>query len=362
MSDRKLTMLGIVAVLMVIWAVAQSRIANEPKGKPEVPSYLIQGVDPADIASIVLTSNDDTITLKRRQDRFVIADKDDYPALAGEITKLLTSCFDIRNAELYTEDKANHKDLGVAEEDARTVVKFLGPDSSLITGVVIGKASEQGRGTYVRLVASDKVYVASQVPRVKSQAMDYMDPKLVSMERGDIESVTVISPNETYTLKGGNGGIRLENLPDGKKLKAGEYGHAFSALTNLRFDDVSGKSSAQEDLNFERKFICRMKDSTVYTVAIAQKNDKTYMTCDADFTDKVPVTKEKTVESEEELKKKEAKLLARDKAAEFSSKHSGWVYEISDYNAEDMTKELSELLEDQSEPESQTADDSNSAD
>lgn len=362
MSDKKLTMLGIVAVLMVIWAVAQSRIASEPKVKPEAPAYLIQGLDPAGIASIVLTNNDDTVTLKRRQDRFVIADKDDYPALAGEITKLLTSSFDIQTAELYTEDKANHKDLGVTEEDARTVVKFFGPDSSLITGVVIGKASEQGRGTYVRLVASDKVYVASQVPWVKSRAMDYIDPKLVSIERGDIESVTVISPNETYTLKADNGGISLENLPDGKKLKAGEYGHVFSALTNLRFDDVSGKSSTQEDLNFERKFICKLKDSTVYTVAIAQKNDKTYITCDAEFTDKAPVTKEKTVESEEELKKKEAKLLARDKAADFSSKHSGWIYEISNYKAEDMTKELSELLEDQSESQAQTTDDPNSAD
>jgi len=362
MSDKKLTMLAIVAVLMVIWAVAQSRIASEPKAKPEAPAYLIQGLDPADIASIVLTNNDDTVTLKRRQDRFVIADKDDYPALAGEITKLLTSCFDIQTAELYTEDKANHKDLGLTEEDARTVVKFFGLDSSLITGVVIGKASEQGRGTYVRLVASDKVYVASQVPWVKSRAVDYIDQKLVSIERDDIESVTVTSPNEAYTLKADNGGISLENLPDGKKLKAGEYRHVFSALTNLTFDDVRGKSSAQEDLNFERKFICKLKDSTVYTVAIAQKNDKTYITCDAEFTDKAPVTKEKTVESEEELKKKEAKLLARDKAAEFSSKHSGWVYEISDYKAEDMTKELSELLEDQSESQAQTTDDPNSAD
>lgn len=362
MSDKKLTMLGIVAVLVVIWAVAQSRIANEPKVKPEAPAYLIQGLGPADIASIVLTNNDDTVTLKRRQDRFVIAEKDDYPALAGEITELLASCLDIQTTELYTEDKANHKDLGLTEEDARSVVKFFGPDSSLITGVVIGKASEQGRGTYVRLVASDKVYVASQVPWVKSRTVDYIDQKLVSIERGDIESVTVISPNEAYTLKADNGGISLENLPDGKKLKAGEYQGVFSALTNLTFDDVRGKSSAQEDLNFERKFICKLKDSTVYTVAIAQKNDKTYITCDADFTDKVPVTKEKTVESEEELKKKEAKLLARDKAAEFSSKHSGWVYEISDYKAEDMTKELSELLEDVSESQAQTTDDPNSAD
>jgi hypothetical protein len=80
---------------------------------------------------------------------------------------------------------------------------------------------------------------------------------------------------------------------------------------------------------------------------IAQKDDKTFITCRAGFTDKTPVTKDEgIVESEEELKKKEAKLLARDKAEEFSSNHSNWVYEISENDAENLAKKPSELFED----------------
>jgi len=145
MSNRKLTVLGIVAVLMVVWAVFQSRISSRPKAEPDRPVYLIQGLEPADIDSIVLRTTENVVTLKRRRGRFVVVDKDNYPAVASEINELITSCLDIRTAELYTSDKANHKDLGVTEEDARSVVKFLKPDSSLITGVVIGKTREQGR-------------------------------------------------------------------------------------------------------------------------------------------------------------------------------------------------------------------------
>ena len=54
MSDRKLTILGIVAVFMVIWAVVQSRVSSRPRTEPDAPAYLIQGLDTADIGSIVL--------------------------------------------------------------------------------------------------------------------------------------------------------------------------------------------------------------------------------------------------------------------------------------------------------------------
>jgi hypothetical protein len=60
MSDRKLTVLGIVAVFMVIWGVVQSRVSNRPKIDMDRPAYLIQGLDPADIDSIVLKTSEET--------------------------------------------------------------------------------------------------------------------------------------------------------------------------------------------------------------------------------------------------------------------------------------------------------------
>lgn len=348
MSDRKLTILAIVAAVMVVWAVVQSRVSNKPRTEPDTPVYLIQGLDPANIGGIVLGAGEEPVTLKRSRGRFVVVNKYSYPAVASEINNLITSCMDIRTAELYTDDPANHKDLGVTEEDARDVIKFLKPNSELLLGVVVGKTKERERGTYVRLVSSNKVYVALEAPRIKSGAMDYIDQELISLNRDDIEFVTVSGPNDGYTLKTEKDSqdIILANLPVGKKLKGNDYKDVFTALTNLRFDDVKKESTAKEALDFKRRFVCGLKDSTVYTIRIAQKDGKTYVSCQEEFTDKTPVTKEKKVESEEQLKKKEAKLLARDKAKEFSAKHQGWVYEIADYKAENLVRQLSELIED----------------
>lgn len=357
MSNKNLTILGIVTVLMVIWAVIQSRVSSRPRTELGALTYLIQGLDPTDIGSIVVGTGEDAVTMKRIGKHFVVANKDNYPAVTSKISELITSCLDIKTAELYTDEAAYHEDLEVTEEKARSVVKFMTkePNSTVLAGVIVGKAKELGEGTYVRLlssdkVSSDKVYVTSNVPWIKSQAMDYIEQELVSVNRDDINSVTVTSSDGEYTLKAKQDSkdVVLENIPAGKKAKSSECDRVFTALSNLRFDDVKKKSS---DLSFDRQYVCRLKDSTVYTVRIAQKGEKTYVNCEAVFTDQTPVTKEREVESEEELKKKEAKLLALDKVRVFSAKHQGWVYEIAEWKAKDLTKDLSELVEDQEKPE-----------
>ncbi len=186
-----------------------------------------------------------------------------------------------------------------------------------------------------------------KVPWLKGRALDYVDQALVLAKREDIESVTVISPGGQYALKpkqDGQGAV-LENIPPGKKLKDSDSNRVLIALTDLRLTDVKKKSAETAEPKPDRQYVCRLKDSTVYTINIAEKDAKTYITCQADFTGQRPTTISKT-ESEQELKEKEAKLLADDKAKEFTAKHQVWIYEIADWKAKDLTKELSYLLED----------------
>ncbi len=370
MSNKKLTILGIVAVVMVLWAVVQSRISNRPGAEPDRPVYLIQGFDPSGVDSIVIGTGEDAFTLKNQRGNFVVADKDNYPAKTSEINSLITKCLDIQTSEFVTDNPANHEDLEVTEEKARSVVKFMkaDPNSSLLTGIVVGKTKELGQGTYVRLLSSNtassnKVYVTSNARWFGGGEMNYIDQELIAVKKEDIKSVTVSLPSGPYTLatKEGSQDVVLENIPAGKKLKSSEAQSVFTALTSLRFDDVNKISP---DMAFEKQYMCRLKDSTVYALRIAQKDDKTYVNCVAEFTDRTPVEKASIdqggeVESEEELKKKEAKLLARDNATIFTTKHQGWVYEIADWKAKNLTKELADLIEDEEKPEESDATDPN---
>lgn len=360
MSDKKLTILGIVAAIMLVWAVVQSRVSDRsPAGSGE-PVYLIQGLDTDEIGSIIVGTGDDAVTLKREQNRFVVADKDNYPAKTSEINSLISKCLEIKTQDLVTDNPSNHEDLEVTEDKARYVIKFMTPEpnSVVLAGVAVGKSEELGKGTYVRLLSnnsdlSNKVYTTSSSPWFSTGATSYLEQELISVEREDIISVMINSPDGPYTLKQQEGSsvVTLGTIPPGKKLKSSDAQSVVTALTSLRFDDVK-KQTPDSDLKFDRQYLCRLKDSTIYALSIAQKDDKTYIRCSADFTDSTPVEKASLdqggeVESEEELKKKEAKLLARDEAQKFTEKHQGWIYEIPDWKAKNLTKVLADLLEDE---------------
>ena len=345
MTDKKLTVLGAIAVLMVILAVITSSVPEKKGGDSEGPTYLVQGVNPDSIASLEVRSGDDTVTLKRKKNQFVVGQKDDYPALASKINSLINDVLDIRTIEMFTGNASNHPDLGVTEKSAAYVVKFFKPDGDEITGVVVGRNKEQGQGLFVRLAGEDKVYVTLNRLNLSTKPVGYVDQSLISVNRDDIEWVKSSGDGSKYGLKKDDeGNLALNVMPETRELKTDEASSVFNALTSLQFDDVA-KEGAKK-LTFDKKYICRLKDSTQYTLEIAKDEDKTFVKCTAEYTDESKITVTRGGgEPEEELKAKEAKLLARDAAENFTKKHAGWVYEISSQSADNLLKPATELYQ-----------------
>lgn len=343
MSNTNLGILSIVAVIMILLAVGVSRVQDSP---PQISGtrYLIGSLDTTQIASIVLTGGGNTVTLNRKGKGFQVAEKGNYPAKIVEINDIIALCAEIKIGELYTDDASNHADLGVTAKDAATVVKFRQANGSTLAGVLIGITKEQGTGTYVRLVGNDDVYVTLDDTSVSTVAMDYIDAEIIgSISADDVVSVTVASGDERYTITTDKDGkVKLQEPPQGRTLKENEARNLLTAISYLRFTDVRKEDTG---LDFAASFICKLDDSTVYTVDIAENNSKYYVKVKSDFLAAMPMKDTTKKESEEELKEKEAKFLARDKSLQFNAKHNGWVYEMSSYSAKNMTKGLEDLLE-----------------
>jgi hypothetical protein len=293
------------------------------------------------------------LTLKKGGDQFYLVDKDDYPASTPQINNLITSSLDIRIKELITENPKNFKDLDLTQDTAKSIIKFLNAEEALITGIMVGKRDEMAKGDYVRLISRDesidkKAYLSLNVPSLDMTALSYLDKRLFKTEKQAISKVTVIGPEGQYTVSSGaDDKITLNNIPSGKKVKETIYESVFSAVTDLTFSDVEKESDDTRKLDFKTAYICFLKNTGIYTFLLAEKDDKTYIKCSSDFTDKNPVRVKKGVEeSEEQLKKKEAKLLAREASLKFNKRHRGWVYQIPSWKAIDMTRKLEDLVED----------------
>ncbi|MEN6383864.1 MAG: DUF4340 domain-containing protein [Phycisphaerales bacterium] len=350
MSDKKLSVLGILAVISIVLALAVSRYAN--KSKPVTPSMgalVLQGLDPASVHKITVKQGGNTVTLNRDEDEFAIEEKDDYPAAMKVVNNLFTSAMDIKTVEFYTEDEKNYQDLGLTDQNSQGHIEFFDANGKLITGFIIGKDVESGKGNlaYGKLVNDKKVYVLADVPWIQSNAVEYTNQDLIYIKKENVDWVTVAGPNDFYSLTSDANGaiVKLKELPAGKKQKDSECQQVLGALSSLRFDDVMDEEKAK-DLVFDRKFNLKMKDSTLINLEIAKKGEDTYIKCKAEFTDKTQVTKEQGVESEEALKKKEAKLLAHENAQKLADTTEGWVYKVPSYMGTNLTKPMSELIED----------------
>jgi hypothetical protein len=348
MSNQKLGIIAVVAAVMVVWATIQSRIPGSRRAEPSGPTYLVQGLDPGAIASIVVGQGKDAVKIERQQDQFVVTNKASYPADTKQINDLITKSLDIKTSEVYTTNPKNHEELEVTEAKAKHVVKFFKQDGSLLTGIIVGKSQESGQNSYVRLASSDTVFMAQNVPYFRDKALDYVNQEIAAVKREDVNSVTVTTAEGAYTLrpqKGGDG-VVLGDLPADKKLKDSEAKSVFNALASLRFDDVN-KPDDVKGLVFDTTYVCRLNNSTEYTLHLAKKGAKTYLVCEAQYTDPTKVTiNPNEKDSPEELKKKEAKLQAQEGAIKFASRHKDWVYEVPDWKAKYLTMKRSELLED----------------
>lgn len=351
MSDKKLAVLGMIAVIMTGWAVLQYRISQTTNTADFSSSPLIEGLDIEAVSSIQIASENGakTVRLDRKNGRFMVADKDDYPADVGKINSLLNKCLDIRTTEKITSSPANHADLKVTEDTAHYVIRFLDKQGEPIVAWVLSETDSESGTAYARLLSSDDVYSIQSPPWINTADTDYMDTELVTVQRDKIESVAVKTSEGSYVLTSpaDSDQITLEKMPEGKQYKGTTYKNVFGALSSLRFEDVMGPGSMPEGLVFDLSYTCRLNDLKVYKLLLAGRDDKTYARISMDYLDKTPV--EKTVgqvESDEELKKKEAKLLAIDEVNTFNEKHKDWIYQIPSYKAGDLTKPLSDLIED----------------
>lgn len=352
MSNRKLLVLAVVAAVMIVLTAIVTKTANQTaEPLSAVQSYLVQGLNPDNIFAIEIQDKENTIKLKRAQKGFVLTNKDNYPAKTSQINELLSDIMEIKTKELITENEDNFAELQVTEDTARNIIRFMNADANTITGVVIGKRAEGG-DSYVRLINNNQVYMAEQVPWIRTSATDYINTELVDVDTAAIVRVKVTDPNGSYVIASepNSTDSKLLGVPEGKQVKGTDYKQVFSAMDNLRFEDVMVQAKAA-DMKFDHKYVCELANSTVYTLELAEKGENTYCKATAEFTDQTEVVKEQREETPEELKKKEAKLLAHEAAVKFQKQHQGWVYQISSWKAKNLTKSFNELIEDIPQPE-----------
>ncbi|MHC4885764.1 MAG: DUF4340 domain-containing protein, partial [Planctomycetota bacterium] len=203
MKNTQLNQLAVVALLMLAAAWLVNRGETGGQGGFVRGSVLIQGLEPAKVESVVVASKDKTVTLNKKGSRFLIQEKDQYPASIAKINELIRKVTDITLREEVTASSKSHAALGVTEggEDAVSVT-FKDAVGKTLVGIVKGKAAETGGGgPHVRRVDQDQVYLAEKSVWLNTDPADYLEKDLFGIERDEVMAVTVtIGKEKPYSI------------------------------------------------------------------------------------------------------------------------------------------------------------------
>lgn len=348
MSNKNLLLLLVAAV--VLSAVTGLLYVGDDKPEREFESGtpLVQGLPVEKVQSIEIKGGSDSVTLRRSGESFVLANKNNYPASTDKVNNLLTSIIDIRCERKVTDSSENYADLGVKEGGSgATMISFFDSSGTKLLGLIKGKTDENSRGAYVRKMGKDNVFLTQEYLSLNSAPLDYVDKNLLSLSKDKMKWVKVDVKKDSYRLvKNDDGDAELKNVPEGKQLKQSPANNAFTALTNMRFDDMHPAGEVDIE-KWDGDYRCRLSSGITYRVRTAKKDDTYY----ARFSAKAQASDVEITgtESEEQLKKKQKAKNRAQEAAQtartFNQKHGNWIYEIAEWRANKLRKPLSELVE-----------------
>ncbi|MCC5868871.1 MAG: DUF4340 domain-containing protein [Gammaproteobacteria bacterium] len=246
MSPRALLTLGGVGVVLLL-VLLVTRMGDTPP--PGVGDPLISGLrtDIDTLSTVRITTAGDEVvaTLELRNDSWVVAERDDWPADLTRMRTLLLALVEARRIEERTADPDRYARLGVEALDdpaaAGVGVAIEHPGDSV--ELIIGDTGVGGDYSHVRRLDETAAWLVSGTLSVARNTGDWLAPMLLDVPATRVGRITILHPDgqELRIRRAGpDGRFELLDLPGGRELLyAGIVDPLGAALANLTLTDVA---------------------------------------------------------------------------------------------------------------------------
>lgn len=362
MKSSHLTILAVAAVVAVGGAAA-SMFTGPGRGDNVMASGRIF---PAlagqinDVAAVTVARKDETVTLKRVNDAWVVADKSDYPADFKKVRALLVDLAQMRPLEEKTSSPALFSSLELEDlstPDAKSTLVTLkdGAGKDLLA-IYIGKqrfgrgpaagGANAGDGTYIRKAGDNQSWLAQAKLSPDKGSLAWLDKAIVNVARERVASAVVVQPEgdqvKVEKAKATDKDFKLDGkIPAGQKIKSEwDVNQVASPLDLLDLDDV--RPAAQTPAPSRAAYAeYRTFDGLVVRATLAPKDDQQWVLFQGRYEPRA------TAPGEDEVK--EGKLKTPEEVQKevdaFNARVSGWAYKIADWKLEYMRRKFVELTE-----------------
>ena len=340
---------GILLVLLAVLGGAallyhgQER-ARRPANVGALGQPLLKDLKVADVAAIRIVEPRATLTLERKDERWIIAERDGFPADIGKVREFLINAIGLKvgQSELVGEKDRARLNL----DTSGTQVEFLGADGKPLARLTAGKkyfkrevdnpGKARGDGRFVAVAAdAQTVYLVSDpLTQASARSADWIDRSSFKVEK--VKTLEVRYPGgEGYRIErsGDNADWKLAGARSGEKLEVTRANAASYSLNLLELADVASKDVKDTGLDRPILIEATTLDGLSYNIKVGRPEGENYYVT---FTSAgTPKPDEKDAERAKGLQERlpREKLLSR------------YVLLIPKAKLEDTLKKRSELLE-----------------
>lgn len=277
------------------------------------------------LTEVRVDDGDDATTLRQSAPgRWVVAERNDYPANTARLRQLVVALAGAAIVEEKTSNPALYGKLGLGEpgdESAGTFITFAAPAEEQT--VVLGDSARRDN-RYARVAGRSATYLIDANPETPAGPADWLLPDIVDVPASDIAG---------FTIEHGDG-ERIEfakddpeqadfepaNLPEGRELTYPSVANAIAGtLAGLTLTDVRPQSGAEPAATVH----FRRRDGSLLRVdVIRDEDDEAWLALSADS----------------------AGADASASTDAINERVSGWEYRVPDYKARQLTKRWDDLL------------------
>ena len=218
---------------------------------------LLKDLKAADVTAIRIVEPKSTLTVQQKNDRWVIAERGDFPADVAKVRELVVQALSLKVGQSEPIGDKDRARLNL--DDSGTQVEFVGADGKPLSKLIVGKkyfkrevdSPEKARadGRFVALPGEPKVaYVVSDpLNLATTRSSEWIDKSSFQVEK--VKTLEVRYPDGGgYRIEraGDNADWRLAGAKPDEKLDVGRANAASYSLGMLELADVAPKGTTLE--------------------------------------------------------------------------------------------------------------------
>lgn len=322
---------AIAAVVVVIVHRPASQIAS---GEPLFPQLAVRL---GDAASLSVKKGDTGFELVRKDDKWVLPAKGDFPARADLVRGTLIGLAEIRTIEAKTSDpklldRLEVEDVGKDAKSTELTVKDK--DGAVLADVLLGKrrggigdTESNNALVYARKAGDPQSWLVVTSLEPRTNEVDWATRDVLDIAEDQIASVTLTGGDgQSFTIeraKPDDKDFALRDKPADMNIKSQFDVNAIAdALSSLTFEDVMPAASLAVPQSGTSKADFLTKDGMHVVISLVPKDTEKWALI--------------TVSGEGD---------AAAKASEITASVAGWAYRLPDYKSSKIETKRADLLE-----------------